>query len=121
MYQFVPATAGQTYRTQAWIYHASAYALTSGCSLWIKLEFKNAAGTILTSNSLQVGGTNTGKDVWRLVAGPQATAPAGTVTAGIVLVFMQNNATDTGAGFWDDAVLERVEAGPISYDLADRG
>jgi hypothetical protein len=121
VYQFVPAAAGETFRTQAWIYHHAAYSLTSGCSLWIKLEFKNAAGTLLASQSLQVGGPSTTKNVWRLVAGPQATAPTGTATAGIVLVFMQNNASDSGAGFWDDAVLERVVAEPIAYDLADRG
>lgn len=121
VHQFVAAAPGQTFRTECWVYNHSGTLLTGSSSLWIKLEFKNASGTILASHSLKVMDATTVPDVWRLAAGPQAEAPAGTVTAGIVLVFMQPNATDGGAGFFDDAVLERVEATPITYDLTVRG
>lgn len=120
-YQFVPAVAGETFRTQCWVYHAPNAPLTGSSSLWIKLEFKNAGGTIVGSQSLKVQDAATPQGIWRLVAGPQAVAPAGTATAGIVLVFMQSNATDGGAGYFDDAVLERVGAGPLTVDLAARG
>lgn len=121
VHQFVSAAAGQTFRTQCWVYHHSGALLTGSSSLWIKLEFKNSSGTVLASQSLKVLDATAATDVWRLVAGPQAVAPTGTATAGIVLVFMQSNATDGGAGFFDDAVLERVEGGPITYDLTARG
>lgn len=120
-YQFVPASAGEAFRTQCWVYHAPSAPLTGSSALWIKLEFKNASGTILNSQSLKVQDAAAPQGVWCLVAGPQGTAPAGTATAGIVLVFMQSNATDGGAGYFDDAVLERVGAGPLTVDLAARG
>lgn len=122
VHQFVPAAGGQTFRTECWVYNPLSAPLTGSSSLWIKLEFKNASGTILASQSLKVLDANTPPaDVWRPAPGPQGVAPAGTTTAGIVLVFMQPNVTDGGMGIFDDAVLERVEAGPITYDLAVRG
>jgi len=121
VHQFVSAVGGQTSRTECWVYNHSGAHLTGSSSLWIKLEFKNASGTILASHSLKVLGAGATLDVWRLVAGPQAVAPAGTTTAGIVLVFMQPNAADRRAGYFDDAVRERGERGPLPDHLPARG
>lgn len=120
VHQFVPAAAGETFRTQCWVYHHAGQLLTGNSSLWLKLEFKNGGGTILASHAVQVMDAAEPVGVWRLATGPEAVAPPQTATAGIVLVFMQPNATDGGAGFFDDALLARV-AGPVTYDLAARG
>ena len=121
VHQFVLAAAGETFRTQCWVYHHAGNPLTGGSSLWIKLEFKDAGGTILASQSINVMDCSAPTDVWQLAEGPEAVAPANTATAGIVLVFMQPNATDGGAGFFDDASLERAGTDVITYDLTVRG
>ena len=121
VHQFVPAAAGETYRASCWVYHSADYPLTGGSSLWIKLEFKNAGGGMLGSQAVQVMDATEPPGVWRLAEGPEGVAPAGTATVGIVLVFMQPEAADGGAGVFDDVVLERVTGGIVTYDLATRG
>ncbi len=121
VHQFVPAAPGEMFRTQCWIYHHTGHLLVGDSSLWIKLEFKDAGGAILASQSVQVMDATAPTDVWQLAIGPQAIAPPDTVSAGIVLVFMQPNETDDGAGIFDDALIERVDPETIAYDMTQRG
>lgn len=121
VHQFVPAAPGQIFRTQCYVYHHASLPLTGGSSLWIKLEFKDAGGTILASHAAQVMDAAEPFGTWRLAEGPEAAAPTGTASAGVVLVFLQPNATDSGAGFFDDALLERVDCDLVTFDLRTRG
>lgn len=103
IYQFVPATAGETYEASAYFLNSTGDPIVTQ-TLDVRLQFRDAA-------NVNIGGAvisplltaDMPKDVWTL-ASVQATAPVGTASVQFMM-FMNNPVGSGGAMFVDDASL----------------
>jgi beta-glucanase (GH16 family) len=115
VYQDMPAAPGQTWRGSGWFYNWSSDAMAGANTAVLNIEWRNAAGQMISFVSTPALSVSTPRDVWREVI-VQGQAPAGTVTARLVALFTQP-AMAAGAAFFDDMDLQFAPpACPADYN-----
>ncbi len=119
IYQELPAQEGQTWQLDAWSAHIAGDSLTGTQNQMVmNIEYYNSNGTMInTDGPVTILDTSSPTDTWidNTVA---ITAPAGTVTARAVLMFIQP-ANEGGAAHIDDVTFEVISGPPQNnVDLA---
>lgn len=120
IYQQVPAIPGQVWEIHAYsrVNSDDSIAGTQNHIL-MRIEFVDGGGTILQSTDSIILDGNSTPDTWLDPAPLQATAPAGTVAARPVYIFVQPAAGfEGGAGHLDDLSFKQV-GGPGGVNLAN--
>ncbi|MEL7483125.1 MAG: hypothetical protein AAFN41_02105 [Planctomycetota bacterium] len=122
IFQALPAAPGESWTASADVYNDSTDPIGVGNVAVLSLVFRDAGGNVLSDNPVQAADSSTGFDVWTPVS-TSATAPAGTETAEIVLLYSQAPAPDGVAGNepagivrWDNAMLAQGSAGRLCAD-----
>lgn len=122
VFQALPAAAGESWSASADVYNDSTDPIGTGNVAVLSLVFRDAGGNVLSDNPVQAADSATSFDTW-LPVNSTATAPAGTATAEIVLLYSQAPAPDGIAGNepagivrWDNASLELGAAGRLCAD-----
>lgn len=121
MFQDLPAQAGQTFTATARMQTPSWDRMGPNTQARISIEFRNSAGTLLTSG-MQTGLTSaSAPNVWTDVS-VERVAPANTATARMVLSFLQGNGLSSGAAWVDDVTFtRRLPAGCDGIDFNGDG
>ncbi len=118
VFQDLAAQPGQVWELDVWSRHqASDNLIGTGNAIVMAIEFRDAQGTLLLSSPQEVilnAGSPT--ETWNDNAPVQATAPAGTVSARALFMFVQSG-TQGGAGYLDDASF-KIVGGPNPVDLS---
>ena len=134
IFQALPATAGQSWTASAQVFNDSGDPIGVGNTAALSLVFRDAGGNVLSDNPVPAADSGTTLDTWIPVSS-SATAPAGTATAEIVLVYSQagpssdvNGDGMVGAGDepvgivrWDDAKLEIGAPARLCADVNENG
>lgn len=116
-FQDLPATAGQVWRATANGRHLSSAPLVSGNQVVLKIEWYGSAGQALGFTELPAL-TNTSPTNTNIFTTLDATAPAGTATARVALVFVQTGA-GTGNAYFDDVSFTYISPVAVSPCVAD--
>ncbi len=120
----IPASEGQEMTASAKVLHQSADALQGGNILLLVLDFLDSGGTVISNNGVTVLDETMPTDQW-LDGTVTATAPAGTASAQVVIVFVQLvdpkdpfNPGQPGAAFIDDVSIDAGTGpcGPADFD-----
>jgi beta-glucanase (GH16 family) len=107
--QDMPASPGQTWRGSGWFYNWTADAMAGANVTTLAIEWRDASGSLLSTSAPTTAlDASTPRDSWREVV-VQATAPAGTARARLIVRFSQP-ALAAGAAYFDD--MEFVFAPP---------
>jgi hypothetical protein len=118
IFQAVPAAPGQSWTASVMVRHESGDRIGEGNVGTLSLVFRGAGGNVLSDNPVTAATSTTPTGIWLPVT-VTATAPAGTTSAEIVLVYSQagpltdrNGNGSVGAGdepagaiLWDAASL----------------
>ncbi len=122
IFQALPAAPGESWTASVDVYNDSTDPIGVGNVATLSLVFRDAGGNLLGDNPVQAADSSTGFDAWMPVS-TSGTAPAGTATAEIVLVYSQAPAPDGIAGNepagivrWDNAMLMQGSAGRFCAD-----
>ncbi len=121
-YQDLPATAGQVWRATANGRHLSGTPLVAGNQVVLKIEWYGHAGQALGSTEVPAV-TNASPIDTNILTTLDATAPAGTATARVALVFVQTG-TGSGNAYFDDVsftYISPVEVVPCIADFDENG
>ncbi|MDX2146137.1 MAG: glycoside hydrolase family 16 protein [Planctomycetota bacterium] len=100
IFQDMPAQPGQSWRATGWFMHPTNDRLQGENSAALNIEFRDAAGNLLSFVSTRALDAATPVDQYRQVI-TEGVAPAGTARARIVPIFFQP-AMAAGAAFIDD-------------------
>lgn len=109
IFQNFAATAGQSFAATGFGYNWSDDAMQAGNAAFLRVAFFNAAnaeiaGSTVDSASIDV---NTPRNTWVALSTATATAPVGTATGRIFVLFTQP-ANNGGAAFFDDVAVNPV-------------
>jgi hypothetical protein len=93
---------GETVYGDVWVYAPTGQATTVQ-NVSLRLDFFNAAGTLLSNTYIAVPATTALNGVWTKIAG-SAIAPAGSVSYGVTLISLNlgTNEYPTHVYYWDD-------------------
>ncbi len=117
VYQDLPASPSQVWSATGYAQHTAATRLLAGNTMYLKIEWYNAAGTQISFVQSPVL-TDTSPLDTSVFGSMQATAPAGTGKARITLVMVQN-ATGSSAVTMDDVTFGYTSPVAIATCVAD--
>ncbi len=118
IFQSLAAQPTQVWRIDAFSAHVGGDSLVgTGNTVVMKIEFFDTDGMLLLEDEATILAAADPTDIWIDNTALEATAPAGTVEARGVVVFVQD-ATSGGAGLIDD-VSFKIVAGPNPVNIAD--
>jgi beta-glucanase (GH16 family) len=103
VFQDMPASPGQVWQATAFARHSAASRLTGGNFVDLKIEWYGPTGQALGVAPVQALSGSSALDTF-IPSSVQATAPAGTATARVAIVFAQPG-TGTGAADIDDVTF----------------
>lgn len=113
------ANPGEEWGASAYFRNDSSDPIGAGNFAVVKVEFLDAGNNIVGVGESAQFDSSSALDTWTLLSG-QAIAPAGTVSAQIVLVHVQEDPISGGSIFWDDASLAIIPE-PASLALLGLG
>ncbi|MEK6701309.1 MAG: glycoside hydrolase family 16 protein [Planctomycetota bacterium] len=114
IYQDVPATPGSRWRASSYWLTRSADAIAGANTTAINIEFRSAAGTLLSYQSTPAIDASTIRDVY-VRREVQAVAPPNTATVRVVLIFFQP-AMAAGSAMIDDVELIPLAPCPADFN-----
>ncbi len=100
-YQELPASPGQQWTFSTWVQTPSWDKSGAGNNAYVNIEWRNASGGIIRTDSQLAVAPSTQANIWRQVW-VTGVAPAGTVAARAIPVYVQGAALSSGAVWWDD-------------------
>lgn len=101
------ASEGQLWEASAYAQNWSGDALQADNESLVKLEFLDDMGGVISAFESARLGSSSDQNMWTLLTA-SGIAPAGTVSAQIVLLNLQGAGFEGGASFFDDASLRVV-------------
>ena len=115
----VPATAGDVYYVEAWVYGKSTNVTTTS-GVWIQIQVLLANGTASSINITPVNAGLALNSVWTKISGT-LTLPANTVAITQVWLVGANSIPAGNTYYWDDAIVREVTNAAAAQTTANTG
>ncbi len=114
LWQSLACTPGQRWDVSVLVAHPSSAPLTGGSAAIVNIEWRDAAGALLSYESHTAADASTPADTWRQVAFQSGAAPASTASIHFVLGVLQGPSDPTPQALFD--VVSCVNAGPPTLE-----